>query len=99
MSVYKITYKDGTVRRARADEEFCKTVTADGGSYELIVPPSPTDNERKAWARDWRNWELSETDYIVPLTDHPQRDAYMTYRTKLRDWPSTSDFPSKRPTL
>ena len=50
-------------------------------------------------ARQWRNGELSSSDFIVPLSDHPQRAAYMTYRTALRDWPSTDDFPATKPTL
>ena len=50
-------------------------------------------------ARMWRDMELSATDYIVPLTDHPQRAAYMTYREALRDWPSTDSFPDTRPEL
>jgi hypothetical protein len=47
----------------------------------------------------WRDIELSATDYIVPLTDHPQRAAYMAYREALRDWPSTALFPDTRPVL
>ena len=31
--------------------------------------------------------------------DWPNRDNILTYRTALRDWPSTSDFPDTRPTL
>jgi hypothetical protein len=50
-------------------------------------------------ARQWRDSELSASDYIVPLTDHPQRDDYMTYRAALRAWPSTGDFPATRPAL
>jgi len=50
-------------------------------------------------ARQWRNGELSSSDFIVPLSDHPQRAAYMTYRTALRDWPSTEDFPDTKPAL
>ena len=49
--------------------------------------------------RDWRDMELASTDFIVPLSDHPQRAAYMTYRTALRDWPSTSNFPATKPVL
>jgi hypothetical protein len=33
------------------------------------------------------------------LGDHPKHAAYVTYRQKLRDWPSTADFPKTRPTL
>ena len=50
-------------------------------------------------ARAWRDNELKETDWIMAVSDHPQLDAYKTYRTKLRDWPSTSDFPDTKPTL
>jgi len=50
-------------------------------------------------ARMWRDRELATVDYIVPLTDHPQRAAYMTYRQALRDWPSTDSFPDTRPEL
>ena len=51
-------------------------------------------------ARAWRDDELKETDWIMAVSDHPQLDAYKTYRTKLRDWPaSESDFPDTKPTL
>tara|TARA_Y100000814_G_scaffold44372_1_gene27715 strand:- start:754 stop:1035 length:282 start_codon:yes stop_codon:yes gene_type:complete len=50
-------------------------------------------------ARSWRDQELINTDWIISITDHPQHDAYKTYRTKLRDWPSTSDFPDTKPEL
>ena len=50
-------------------------------------------------AREWRNMALLSSDFIVPLTDHPDHTATMAYRTALRGWPSTSDFPATRPTL
>ena len=50
-------------------------------------------------ARSWRDLQLFNTDYIVPLTDHPDHAATLTYRVALRDWPSTSDFPDTKPTL
>ena len=50
-------------------------------------------------ARSWRDQQLKQSDWIVPTTDHPQHAAYITYRKKLRDWPSTADFPKTRPTL
>jgi len=99
MPKYKVTFSDGTTRNIRSDEEYVKKFTADDGTYELIPPPKVTDSERRLWGKIWRDNTLLETDYIVPLTDHPQRDKFLTYRQKLRDWPSTSDFPSKRPTL
>ena len=61
------------------------------GTHSVV----PADGE----AREWRNGELSATDFIVPLSDHPQRDAYILYRQSLRAWPSTSDFPATRPEL
>ena len=72
------------------------------GSYIDKVAHKPwvkTTEEIAADARAWRDSELSSTDWIVPLSDHPQRAAYLTYRTALRDWPSTSDFPDTKPTL
>jgi hypothetical protein len=50
-------------------------------------------------ARLWRNQELERSDWIVPVSDHPQHAAHMTYRTALRDWPSTSNFPATKPVL
>ena len=64
--------------------------------YETLTQ---TAEEVAQIARDWRDAELGKTDFIVPLSDHPQRAAYMTHRTTLRDWPSTSDFPDTKPTL
>ena len=49
--------------------------------------------------RAWRDDELLSTDFIVPLSDHSERTDYMTYRTALRDWPSTADFPDTKPEL
>jgi hypothetical protein len=97
MANYKVTYADGRVNTIIATEEFCKGI--EGASYELVIPPEQTEGQIKAFNRDWRNDELAKTDFIVPLSDHPQRSAYMTYRTQLRDWPSTSNFPTTRPTL
>lgn len=74
----------------------------DDGSYiDMQVVPTiePTAEEIAADARAWRDSELSSTDWIVPLSDHPQRAAYLNLRTALRDWPSTSDFPATKPTL
>jgi hypothetical protein len=57
-------------------------------------------------ARRWRDQELAATDYILPLTDHPQRDDYIAYREALRQWPTLNDegeyindFPDTRPEL
>ena len=63
------------------------------GAWEVV----PVD--AAVAARTWRDQELAMTDWIVPLTDHPQHAAYITYRAALRAWPSTSDFPDTKPTL
>jgi len=74
-----------------------------GDTYSIIeqfhVAGPATSESIAADARRWRNLELEYTDRIVPLTDHPQHAAYITYRAALRAWPSTSDFPATKPTL
>jgi len=47
--------------------------------------------------RNWRDAELKATDWIIPITDHSELDAYIAYRTKLRNWTSTKNFPLKKP--
>jgi hypothetical protein len=95
---YKVTYADGSTNNIRALQSQVEELTKDGGSYEKIEV-TLTDGQIQGNARSWRDMELLATDYIVPLSDHPQRDAYMSYRTALRDWPSTDDFPDTKPTL
>jgi hypothetical protein len=82
----------------KADLEF---VEATFEHYEEWTDPNPAPPELTAeeTARQWRDSELASTDYIVPLSDHPQRDAYITYREALRQWPSTDSFPATRPEL
>ena len=63
------------------------------------VPAEETADDIKKRARGWRDAELQNTDWVFPLTDHPQHTAYKTYRQELRDWPSTGDFPDTPPTL
>ena len=57
-----------------------------------------TQEQINAGERLWRDQELSNTDWIVPLTDHPLHDTGLTYRQTLRDWPTQSSFPATRPT-
>ena len=63
----------------------------------LIVLEDLMTKEQKE--RRWRDDKLASTDYILPLTDHPQRDDYIIYREELRQWPSTESFPDTRPEL
>jgi hypothetical protein len=80
------TYENGNVTRQHYHEP-------------LVLSESELLEQTKAESRSWRNVELQSTDWIVSLTDHPERDAYMTYRQALRDWPSTDNFPDNKPTL
>ena len=76
--------------------------TFDDGSimeHEFHDPIVPSEEDKKENARDWRNMELGATDIISLITDHPDHAKYKTYRQKLRDWPSTSDFPDTKPEL
>ena len=96
---YNIKDADGNITNTIvADSEF---VEANFEHYEEWTDPNPEPVEPTAeeTARQWRDSELSSTDYIMPLTDHPQRDDYITYREELRQWPSTRSFPETRPEL
>ena len=57
------------------------------------------DANSEALAKAWRDSELEATDFIVPLSDHPQLNANLIYRESLRQWPSTDSFPHTRPEL
>ena len=63
-----------------------------GSSWEVIIDGAES-------ARLWRNTELAMTDVLVLVPDHPNKSNLLTYRTALRDWPSTSDFPVTKPVL
>ena len=60
----------------------------------VFAAPVKTLEEKSAEEKQWRDSELQASDFIVPLTDHPQHAAYMTYRQELRDYPAQSDFPN-----
>tara|TARA_B110000902_G_scaffold239734_1_gene288632 strand:- start:91 stop:384 length:294 start_codon:yes stop_codon:yes gene_type:complete len=79
-----------------ADAAFIATQE---GTWELREQTSTQEPTPEELSRLWRDGELTSTDYIVPVTDHTLHSAYTTYRSALRDWPSTSDFPDIRPTL
>ena len=69
------------------------------GNLEIRYTHSAVELPAQDAAKDWRNAELIKTDHISQILDWPDRDKYLAYRTKLRDWPSTSDFPDTKPTL
>ena len=68
------------------DEQFYKPIDLLEGE-ELIAAKSEVE-------REWRDGELKNSDWIVPLTDHPQHAEYLTYRQELRDYPAQADFPN-----
>ena len=94
---YIIKDADGNITNPciKASAEFME---ANFEHYEEWAAPV-IEAQPELEARQWRNGELSSSDYIVPLSDHPQRAAYMAYRESLRTWPSTAAFPDTRPVL
>ena len=79
-----------------ADAEF---VAANFEHYEESIDPEPVEPTAEEEGRQWRNEELLASDWIVNVSDHPQHSAYIAYRTVLRNWPSTEDFPATKPVL
>ena len=76
-------------------DEMLKT----DGNLQIRYTHSAFELPAEDKAREWRNAELIKTDHISQILDWPDRDKYLAYRTKLRYWPSTSDFPDTKPTL
>lgn len=87
-----IIYNDGDIAAIYSSQD----AAVEAGYNEWTTL---SDSELESEQRQWRNKELKATDWIVPITDHPERSNYLTYRTNLRDWPSTDSFPNTRPTL
>ena len=94
--VYEKIENGEVVSSIVADADFIKTQEGTWRLREQQVITEPTSEEV---AREWRDQELNQTDYVLPLTDHPDHTATLAYRVALRNWPSTSDFPDTKPTL
>jgi len=103
MNSYIITDADGNwVNTIVSTLEFAQEAYPNCTYTIEVEPEVPTEFAQQIEeqeARMWRDSELSSSDFIVPLSDHPQRDAYITYREELRQWPSTDAFPATRPEL
>ena len=103
MAEIKIT-KDGVSNTIVGSLAFAQEAypTSEGYSHE-DVSRYPTDEEilliNKVHAGEWRDGELQKTDTLSLLADHPKKTEIAAYRQKLRDWPSTSDFPDTRPVM
>tara|TARA_B100000212_G_scaffold241767_1_gene184290 strand:- start:63 stop:368 length:306 start_codon:yes stop_codon:yes gene_type:complete len=100
MAIIKVT-KDGVSNNIVGTLEFAKKAFPD--STCEVVPDSISAEQIKErleiQERGWRNEELERTDTLSLLTDFPKKTELAAYRTKLRDWPSTSDFPDTRPVM
>ena len=94
---YDIKDAEGNITNTiNADAEF---VEANFEHYEEWVAPTPVEPTAEEEARQWRNMELSSTDIASQTPDWPDRANILAYRTALRNWPSTSEFPATRPEL
>lgn len=103
MAEIKIT-KDGVSNTIVATMAFAQEVypTSNGYSHEDVTIMATADEIKvqiEAAAREWRNSELNRTDNLSLLTDFPKKTELAAYRVKLRDWPSTSDFPDTQPVM
>ena len=103
MAIIKVT-KDGVSNTLLGSLAFAQQAypTSEGYSHkDVTVVPSAEELkvEREFEAREWRDSELHRTDTLSLLADFPKKTELAAYRTKLRDWPSTSDFPDTKPEL
>ncbi|QDD91317.1 phage tail assembly chaperone [Pseudomonas oryzihabitans] len=84
-----------------------RIVSAADGQPRLQDPPAPSQDQRAAAERSWRDKRLVGTDYLVvrhrdeleaaratSLTDAQYREL-QAYRLDLRDWPRASGFPDQ----
>ena len=80
----------------KGTEDF---VSATFSHYTAFVEPEAPALTAEQEARQWRDQELNATDQASQTPDWPNRDNIILYRTALRDWPSTADFPDTKPEL
>ena len=97
MSTYIITNNEGNeINRINSSAAFVEENYPNCHSLVVIATDELTAEQT---ARGWRNEELSSTDTASQTPDWPNRDNILLYRTALRNWPSTSDFPATKPVL
>jgi len=97
MAKYNIKDADGNILNTIvASPEF---VEENFEFYEEVEVSPALSNEQIEII--WRNKELDNTDKYMAVSDYPEanRAAMANYRQRLRDWPSTPEFPYIRPTL
>ena len=94
--IIKTANGDVTNPKILANEDF---IVANFSHYEKYVPSAPSEPTAEQEARMWRDDELMASDQASQTPDWPNRANILLYRTALRNWPSTSDFPATKPTL
>ena len=103
MADIKIT-KDGVSNTISGSMSFAQEAypTSEGYSHEdvtITLTSEEVAQDKEVQARAWRDLELYRTDALSLLQDHPKKTEIAAYRVKLRDWPSTSDFPDTQPVM
>ena len=102
---YIIKESDGTIINPAVTGDLAWLQEAFAGKVieEIAEPSGPTEEDAAADAliieRLWRDSELEKTDTLHLVDDFPKKSELTAYRAALRAWPSTSDFPTTRPTL
>ena len=86
--------QDNEINRIDASLDF---VQEHFTNYELYVDAVREAQVKKEAEREWRNSELERTDIFATVSDYPHTTELTAYRTALRDWPATDDFPDTRP--
>ena len=104
MATYVIKESNGTVINPAAlgELDFFKKIHPDKVIEKvesLTLTSKELAEQKQTEERIWRDGELDRTDTLYLVDDYPDKDKLKTYRQALRDWPSTSDFPDKKPTL
>ena len=66
--------------------------------HSYVEPPS-ADEMAAILGRQWRDNELQNTDQASQTPDFPNRANILLYRSELRSWPESDNFPTTRPVL
>lgn len=98
--IYAKVENGKVVGKLQADQEYVDSYEGDD-VYIPLEDVSAYENEflLKVEAKMWRDNELGRYDTRSLVTDDPDISSIIEYRQKLRDWPSTSDFPNTKPTI
>ena len=72
----------------------------ESATHKIEIPDTAFLNPRNEYQEKvWRNSELSRTDTLMLLEDYPNKGVLKVYRTKLRNYPESENFPDgDRPT-